>query len=149
VEDFMTDFSAMSRSEIVDFLVAHQHELGIADLAAEKVNHSLESGEAALEMRPYGFALIQHTPSNDGVIPHLWALYIDSDKRGSGLGSRFVRELIKQYSTKHHMTVWCDGSQRRRFFGRLGFVVERRVGDIRRMTTNRARAIRRFSPEGA
>ena len=145
----MIDFAALSRLEIAEFLVAHQSELGIADLTAQKVVESLESGKAVLEARQYGFALIQQTPAADGTIPHLWVLFIDNEQRESGLGSRFVRELLKKYSAKHHMSVWCEGSRRRRFFGRLGFVVESRFGEIRRMTTNRASASRqRFAPQG-
>jgi len=144
----MTDFAAMSRREIAEFLVAHQSELGIADLTAQKVMESLESGKAVLETREYGFALIQQTPAADGMIPHLWALFIDNKRRESGLGSRFVREILKKYSARHHMSVWCEGSRRRRFFGRLGFVVEGRFGEVRRMTTNRASANRqRFAPQ--
>jgi GNAT superfamily N-acetyltransferase len=144
----MIDFAAMSRLEIAEFLVARQSELGIAELTTQKVIESLESGKAVLETRQYGFALIQQTPAADGTIPHLWVLFIDNERRGSGLGSRFVRELLKKYSAKHHMSVWCEGSRRRRFFGRLGFVVESRFGEIRRMTTNRASASRqRFAPQ--
>ena len=145
----MMDFAAMSRAEIAEFLVAHQSELGIAELTAQEIIDSLQAGTAALETREYGFALIQQTPADDGMIPHLWALYIDRERRDSGLGSRFVRELVRKYAGKHHMSVSCEGARRRRFFGRLGFVVEGRFGEMRRMTTNRAMAVRRrFTPEG-
>ena len=145
----MTNFAAMSPREIAEFLVAHQSELGIADLTAHQVIDSLAAGTAALETREHGFALIQYTRTEDGVKPHLWALFIDSERRGSGLGSQFVREILKQYGGDKHMSLWCEGARRRRFFGRLGFVVEGRLGDMRRMTTNRAAAMRRrFTPEG-
>ena len=145
----MIDFTAMSTLEIAEFIVVHQSEMDIADLTTRKVIDSLESGKAVLETRSYGFALIQRTAAVDGMIPHLWVLFIDNNQRGSGLGSRFVREILKKYSGRHHMSVWCEGSRRRRFFGRLGFVVEGRVGDTRRMTTNRASATRqRFAPQG-
>jgi GNAT superfamily N-acetyltransferase len=138
----MIDFSAMSGGEIAEFLVTHQSELGIADLTTQKIIDSLESGTAVLETRHYGFALIQQTAAPDGMIPHLWALFVHDGQRGSGLGSRLVREILKKYSAQHPMSVWCEGSRRRRFFGRLGFVVESRHGEIRRMTTNRASAYR-------
>ena len=144
----MIDFTAMSTLEIAEFIVAHQSEMGIADLTTQKVIDSLESGKAVLETRQYGFALIQQSPAVDGIILHLWALFVDNKQRGSGLGSRFVREILKKYSAKHHMSLWCEGSRRRRFFGRLGFVVNGRLGEARRMTTNRASATRqRFAPQ--
>ena len=147
--EIMIDFAAMSGAEIAEFLVAHQSELGIVDLTAQDVVDALASGKAVLETREYGFALVQQTPAEDGMVPHLWALFIDGEKRDSGLGSRFVREILRKYTGKHHMSVSCEGARRRRFFGRLGFVVEGRFGEMRRMTTNRAMAVRRrFTPEG-
>lgn len=131
------DFTSMSLAELATFIVEHQHEMGAHGITAEEVTAKLETGKASLETRPFGFALVELTPTSNGrAIPHLWLLFISPESRGRSLGRRFVRDLLAQYATEYHMSLWCEGSRRRAFFGRLGFRVESREGEMRRMTTN-------------
>ena len=133
----MIDFTALSPSDLASFFVSHQSELDAEGISEEYVMEMLRASKAVAELRPYGFALIQLQPAPGGKeMPHLWALYIDEQRRGSGLGLKFLREILKKYSRDYHMTLYCVGSRRRSFFGRAGFRVETRDGEMRRMTTN-------------
>jgi hypothetical protein len=55
------------------------------------------------------------------------------------MGRQFVRHLLKRYGVDYHMSLHCSGTRRRAFFGRLGFRIESRDGDMRCMTTNMLR----------
>lgn len=135
----MTDFQAMGHAEIAAFVEAHAAEIG-GDLTAAYVQAQLNAGSAVAELRPFGFAIIQHEAAAQGqVIPHLLVLYVDAAERGRGVGHRFMRSLLRHYCKDYHMRLYCAGPARRRFYGRLGFVVESRDGEMRCMTTNRER----------
>jgi hypothetical protein len=134
----MNDFTSFDRLGLAQFTERVREEIGAPGLDAKDVFDALESGKAVAEVRPYGFALIQLTPAPDGKrIPFLWVLYINQASLGRKAGHRFVRELIAAHAAEYHMALYCDGAARRRFFGRLGFVVESKDGEMRRMTTNR------------
>jgi len=131
------DFTEMTLAEIANFVEEHQQEMGAHGNSADEVQAKVSTGKAVLETRTFGFALIELTPTSDGkTIPHLWLLYVFPESRGRTLGRRFVRELLAKYATDFHMSLWCEGPRRRAFFGRLGFRVELREGEMRRMTTN-------------
>lgn len=131
------DFTNMTLADIAAFVAQHQQEMGADGITAEEVTAKVSTGKASLETRPYGFALVELAPTSDGkAIPHLWLLYVSPESRGRALGRQFVRELLAKYAADFHMSLWCEGSRRRAFFGRLGFRVESRDGDMRRMTTN-------------
>ncbi|OAK55018.1 hypothetical protein A3K87_04255 [Variovorax paradoxus] len=135
----MTDFQAMGHDEVGAFVEAHAAEIG-GDLTAAYVQAQLDSGSAVAELRPFGFAVIQQERTAQGqFIPHLLVLYVDPAERGRGVGHRFMRSLIGTYCKDYHMSLYCSGPARRRFYGRLGFVVESRDGETRLMTTNRER----------
>lgn len=134
------DFTTMTLAEIAAFVVDHQQEMGAHGITAEEVTAKVSTGRACLETRPFGFALVELTTASDGkAIPHLWLLYVAPESRGRALGRRFVRELLAKHAADYHMSLWCEGPQRRAFFGRLGFRVEVRDGEMRRMTTNDTR----------
>jgi hypothetical protein len=132
-----TDFTLMRPVEIAAFLAAHQDELGMSGVTADQVTASIEAGRTILEVRPYGFALVQLM---DG-LPHLWALYVKDAQRQQGHGKVFMRELLYAHSSRSHMTLICEGPRRRKFFSRFGFRVEGRLGQYRKMTTNPGRTI--------
>lgn len=135
----MPDFTQLTAAEVADFVETHGAEMDAPDVTSRDVLEALQAARAVLEVRPYGFALIQLQPTSTGSnIPFLWLLYVAPEHRGRGIGSKFVRELLRGYSSEYHMALYCYGAQRRRFFGRLGFVIESREGELRRMTTNRA-----------
>lgn len=131
------DFTVMTLADIANFVEEHQQDMGAHGNSADEVVAKVSTGRASLERRDFGFALIELTQTTNGkAIPHLWLLYVSPDCRGRALGRRFVRELLAKYATDYHMSLWCEGSRRRAFFGRLGFRVELREGEMRRMTTN-------------
>lgn len=131
------DFTTMTLADIAAFVAEHQQEMGAHGVTAEEVTTKVSTGMTGLETRPFGFALVELTRASDGkVIPHLWLLYVSPECRGRAFGRRFVRELLSQYATDYHMSLWCEGPRRRAFFGRLGFRVEVRDGEMRRMTSN-------------
>jgi GNAT superfamily N-acetyltransferase len=134
----MTDFSTLKHAEIVTFAISHQEDLGASGLTETEILAALQTGRAVLETRPHGFAVVElkKTAQEGKFIPHLWLLYIDRQLQGRGLGRRFVRELKATYATEYHMSLSCYGPRRRAFFGRLGFRIESKDGDHRRMTTN-------------
>ncbi|HSD37749.1 MAG TPA: hypothetical protein VLC92_09580 [Rhodocyclaceae bacterium] len=131
-------FTTFTLEEIAEFLVAHEGELDMEGTTAEEVLERVRSGQSALEVRSWGFALIQLAIAKgvDERIPHLWVLYVAEGQRGKGRGAVFMRELLRKYSSYFHMSLYCHGPRRRKFFGRFGFRVESRDGEMRRMTTN-------------
>jgi len=131
----MTDFSQLTTEEIDAFLVEHQHELDMGGIEPGDVTTRVENGSAVVEAREYGFAILQLTEASGGLVPHLWALYIDPDRRGRRMGMTFLRYLLKKYARKYCMSLVCHGPRRRAFFGRAGFCIESKDGEYRRMTT--------------
>jgi len=134
----MLNFTTITSAQIAEYLVKHQADLDAEGIEAADVTDGIATGRVLLECRSYGFALLEIEHGRDGVIPFLWALFIDREQRGQGLGRKFMKELLQKYSADYHMSLKCFGPSRRRFFGRCGFRVERRDGDMRRMTTNTA-----------
>ena len=133
----MPDYPSCTAVEIASIATAVQDELGAAGISADDIIQRMQNGRAAIEARQYGFAVIELTQTPDGhFMPHLWLLYIDPAHRGKGYGRQFVRELLAKYSTEFFMSLYCYGSRRRAFFGRLGFRIESKDGEHRRMTTN-------------
>ena len=111
-----------------------------ADVSAGDILDRLKNGKAVLEVRSFGFAVLKLKPGVEGrLMPHLWLLYIDPSQRGLRNGHRFVQQLLSKYSRYYAMTVHCYGSRRRAFFGRLGFRIESREGQLRVMTTSEVR----------
>lgn len=134
----MVDFTAFNHDEIAAFVVANQGDMDVDGFTIEEVTSALASGKAVMVARPFGFALIELKPGYEAgtMIPHLWAFFVSREIRKKGLGSRFMKELLRQYAKDHHMSLWCDGPRRRKFFGRFGFRIESKDGTMRRMTTN-------------
>lgn len=134
------DFTRLTASELVRFIIDHRDEMGAGGLTADDITNALTTGRAVLETRSYGFAIIELKPATDGkAMPHLWLLFVAAERRAQGIGRQFVRELLKRYEVDYHMSVHCSGARRRAFFGRLGFRIESRDGELRRMTTNTLR----------
>ncbi len=134
------DFTKFTLQEIAEFAIAHQEQMGAAGIEAEEIVSSVFEGRAVLETRDFGFALIELKPGADGkFIPHLWLLYVSEHRRGRRLGHTFMRQLLRKYAQHFHMSLWCDGSRRRAFFGRLGFRIESTMGSMRQMTTGERR----------
>ncbi len=135
--DLAMNYTTLTTTEIAALAEAKREEMGACGLTAGDVLDALESGRAVLEVRPYGFGIVTLKPGLDGKqMPHLWLLYVDAANRGQRLGNRFVRFLLRRYAKDYHMTVSCYGPRRRAFFGRLGFRVESRDGELRQMTTS-------------
>jgi GNAT superfamily N-acetyltransferase len=133
----LTNFSTFTDIEIAEFAVANQYEFGSNGETVDEILGRINDRSAVLEKRSYGFALIELKPAGNGQqISHLWILYVAPERRGKRLGHRFVLELKRKYMKTHHMSLWCYGTRRRAFFGRLGFRIESRDGERRRMTTN-------------
>ena len=136
------DYQHATDAEVDAFLTEHRQEMDADGLEPGDVLAALSAGRAVLERRAYGLAVIQLKKVSDprtgqnGLIPHLWLLWIDPQTRGLGLGRRFVRELLKLHARGYHMSLVCNGARRRAFFGRLGFRVVQRDGECRTMTTN-------------
>ena len=129
----------MNTRQLASFAELNREELAADGITAADLLHAFESGRAVLEARVHAFAVVQLRDEPDGdQAPHLWLLFVDPEHRGQGVGRELVREIVRKYSADRHMSLYCKGSVRRAFFGRLGFVVESRDGDMRRMTTNRA-----------
>lgn len=133
------DFTTLTDAQLAQFAVAHQDALDIGGLVDADIVTAVAAGRASLERRPYGFAIIEQRSAAGGPIPHLWLLFVAPERQGKGLGHRFMRELLRQYATVYHMSLYCHGARRRAFFGRLGFRIESRDGEMRRMTTNTLR----------
>lgn len=133
------DFTTLTDTQLAQFAVAHQDALDIGGLVEADIVTAVAAGSASLERRTYGFAIIEQRPATGGTIPHLWLLFIAPEHQGKGLGHRFMRELLRQHATVYHMSLYCHGARRRAFFGRIGFRIESRDGDMRRMTTNTLR----------
>ncbi len=134
------DFTTMTVDQVAAFVVAHQDELDVGNLTEVDVTDAIASGRAVLEKCAHGFAIIERKPTaTGGAMPHLWLLFLSPQYRNQGHGRRFVRELLRLYSAEDHMSLYCHGARRRAFFGRLGFRVESREGDMRRMTTSELR----------
>lgn len=127
-------FPSMSQNELVSFLVDHQDELAACGIAEADLHKGLAEGSALVEVREFGCAVVQVKDSG----PHLWLLYIEPARRRHGLGKAFLRELVAKYGATHHMTLHCEGPERRRFFGSAGFVVAGKRGEVRFMTTDRS-----------
>jgi GNAT superfamily N-acetyltransferase len=133
----MKSFLDMNCSSIEAFLIEHQTELGMEGLEAGDVSSQVAAGRAAIEAREYGFAIVQLKDAGEGkLMPHLWVIYIAESQRGRRLGRRFMRAILRKYSRDFHMTLGCFGTRRRKFFGGLGFRIESKEGEYRRMTTN-------------
>ena len=131
------DYTTLTAAEIAAIAEARREEMGADGVTAGDVLEALESGKARIEVRSFGFGVVALKPGLEGkLMPHLWLLYIDPAHRGRRLGNGLVRDMIRQYAKDYHMTVHCYGPRRRAFFGRLGFRVESRDGDLRCMTTN-------------
>ena len=122
----------MDINALVAFVVEHQKEMGADGITAGELQEKLQSGAAVIEVWDDCFAVVELK----GPLPHLWLLYVASESRGRRLGSRFLRVLLKKYSSEYHMSLYCEGARRRAFFGRHGFRIESREGEMRRMTTN-------------
>ena len=133
------DFTTLTDAQLAQFAVAHQDGLDIDGLVEADIVTAVAAGRASLERRPYGFAIIEQRPAAGGTIPHLWLLFVAPEHQGKGLGHRFARELLRQHATVYHMSLYCHGARRRAFFGRLGFRIESKDGEMRRMTTNALR----------
>ena len=133
----MTDFTSFTHAEIAAFLVAHQGDLGCHGITADYVNESLRTGQAILEARPYGFALIEPFRVRDeSIVPDFWILFVDDEHRGAGLGRQFVKEILAKYAVGCPMSLTCYGARRGEFFERCGFRLESKVGELLHMTTN-------------
>ena len=142
----------MPQLELIEFVVRHQREMGVCELRAYDIQTRLARGEAVFEVLAHAFALIQveRTPAGTRK-PHLWLLYVLPQARGRRLGRRFVRHLLSKHAGEHPMTLRCVGPRRRAFFGRAGFVVTMREGELRHMTSKhpwRATAIEPAAPGG-
>lgn len=136
----MTDFTTMSHAEIARFLVTHQSALNAEGITYDDVINRLATGQAILEVRSYGFAVIERSHISEGkFIPHLWVLFVDEKRRGAGLGRKFMKQILAKYSADFHMTLHCHGARRRKFFGQFGFRIESRDGEMRTMTTSEMR----------
>jgi GNAT superfamily N-acetyltransferase len=133
------DFTTLTDAQLAQFAVAHQDALDIGGLVEADIVTAVAAGRASLELRPYGFAIIERRSAAGGTIPHLWLLFVAPEHQGKGLWRRFMRELLHQHATVYHMSLYCHGARRRAFFGRLGFRIESQDGDMRRMTTNTLR----------
>lgn len=130
------DFTSLTLQELSEFAVDHQDQMGECGMTHEDIVSAVCDGRAALETRTFGFALVQLKPGHGGkFIPHLWLLFVSEGQRGRRLGHTFMRQLMRKYSSHYHMSVKCDGPRRRAFFGRLGFRIESKAGEMRRMTT--------------
>jgi GNAT superfamily N-acetyltransferase len=134
----MNDFTTMDVEGIDGFLAAHSWEFDM-DYATGRLPGAVASGLAWIECRPLAFALLLRMQRPAGVAPHLWALYVAPEARGRRIGADLVRELVRVYAGECPMTLSCYGARRRRYFGRLGFRVEGRDAEWRRMTSARTR----------
>ena len=130
----MADFTRMSLDEIDRFLAPHAQELEI-DYVAGQLPGSVAAGIASIECRPLAFAVILIMQKPEGVAAHLLALYVAAEARGRRIGASLVRDLLHKHAHRYAMTLSCHGARRRRFFGRLGFRIESRDGEWRRMTS--------------
>lgn len=134
------DFMSMSIHDLDALAIQRAGELGAEGLEPGDVLRAIDEGRAIVERRPYGFAVVERTSAQGGCwVPHLWLLYVEPGQRSRGVGRTFVRELLKLHSQTHHMSLYCHGARRRKFFGSCGFVVESKQGEMRRMTTNKDR----------
>ncbi len=92
----MTDFTKLLNLEIAKYLVENQSELDASGLEEVEVIEKLTSGKAVLELRTFGFALIELKPGYVGLIPHLWVFFIASEYRGKGFGTSIHAKSIKE-----------------------------------------------------
>lgn len=134
----MIDFTTLTTDELATFAVANQADMDADGITHAEIIERLAEGSAIFAARPFGFALLEQksSPLDGKMIPHLWLLYVDPTARGKKTGHRFMRELLREFARDYHMSLYCHGPRRRAFFGRLGFRVESRDGEMRRMTTN-------------
>lgn len=125
------DFSNLTESELLSFVLSHQAEMAVQGISAFDLKRRLLNGEARFVTRPEGFTLIQLPRGKKQA--HLWLLYVEPEARGRGVGSDMVRDFLSRHAGDQDLTVYCEGDQRETFFNRLGFAVERREGEVRCM----------------
>lgn len=125
----MIDFRTMTDAEVIACLVMHQGEMGADGISTEAIAVRLNDGRAAIarESSGHGAAVVEVELANvsRGVDPgaHIWLLWVDPAERGTGVGRRFVREILKKYAGTYFARVHCFGARRSRFFSRFGFRV--------------------------
>lgn len=125
----MMDFLTMTDDQITTFAAEHMAEMDAEEMRGDEIMQFIQSGQANIVRRNYGFAVIQ--PENmpgraNSPGLHIWLLYIDESVRNKGNGKRFVKELIAEHGRIYQTSVIVYGGERATFFSRCGFKVMER-----------------------
>ena len=107
-------------------------DFDIYDEDVAKLRSRIESGDEVLVHDPHAFAIVKGPDTPDQFLTFLW---VDPEHRGKGYGKRLMHRLIELYPV-YHWSLRCH-KRLRPFYSRFKFFVSERLGDNRRMSTNR------------
>lgn len=103
----------------------------------EKLLKSIGDAKTTILRREYGFAVV-HLPHPHVVVVNgrlsspkrteVEVFFVSPEFRGTGVAQRFMEEIFESYGNEGPIVVTCFDEWRRRFFERLGFVVQEEYG---------------------
>ncbi len=124
----MDDYRTFSQGQVLDVLLAHVNDLDdektTATLSKQDLEKDFESGQAALTVDENCIAIVRPEnwkPGRPNSV--LWLLFVRKDKRGTGIGQRFVFDVLERYAQTVPMVLVCNGEGRVAFFKTCGFNV--------------------------
>src|SRR4051812_27579595 len=108
------DFTAATDADIAAFLVAHQHELDVDGISTDELMGKSAAGAIVIERELMGRGVAVVEPEGrpnwcESPGAYLWLLWINPEARGSGVGRRFVRALMKKHANVYLGRVRCHG----------------------------------------
>ena len=125
----MEDFSQSTNAQLVQFVDDH-FELFASerdDAFPDNVLSGLERDMFVIAHRPEGFAIAYkgrlHRSSPGGTPADLMFLYVRPESEGKGVGKALVETVKQSVTPGLPVTLKCEGTRRKEFFGRLGFDV--------------------------
>lgn len=120
------NYQTMTDTEIAEFVEANIGDFGDYDVTAADIL----AKQPHFERFEHGFAIVNNSGKYN---VELWFLYVAPEHRGRRIGHHYVRELQRKHASEYYMSLHCH-KRLRPFYGSLGFRVEERNGDNRKMT---------------
>jgi GNAT superfamily N-acetyltransferase len=125
----MASFQDYSSTEIVEFIDANFGLFSTerSDDFPANVLDGIARGVFAVITLNEGFAIAykgrRYSFGNGYVEANLMFLYVAPEYEHSGVGSRLIEEVKREVTPGAPIIMQCEGSGRRRFFAKCGFVV--------------------------